>query len=60
MAKCFLTDFGSTVEKIDVRTRVRQLQPKEKALEPPMAFKIILEGLYPVSMVLYFFTNYTK
>ena len=62
MASVFLVDYGSTVE-IDVKKRVRKLQLKNQAVEPPLAFKIILEGLYPISMVnqealtLYFLTK---
>ena len=43
-------DYGSTIE-LDVKKRVRKLQVKDQAAEPRLAFKIILEGLYPVSMV---------
>ena len=50
MASVFLVDYGSTVE-IEVKKRVRKLQLKNQAVEPPLAFKIILEGLYPISMV---------
>ena len=49
MASVFLVDYGSTVE-IEVKKRVRKLQLKNQAVEPPLAFKIILEGLYPISM----------
>ena len=62
MASVFLVDYGSTVE-IEVKKRVRKLQLKNQAVEPPLAFKIILEGLYPISMVnkealtLYFLTK---
>ena len=46
----FLVDYGSTIE-IEVKKKVRKLKLKDQAAEPPLAFKIILEGLYPVSMV---------
>ena len=49
-ANIFLVDFGSTIET-EVRKKVRKLEVKDQAAEPPLAFKIILEGLYPVSMV---------
>lgn len=48
-ANVFLVDYGSTIE-IDVKKKVRKLKLKNQAAEPPLAFKIILEGLYPVSM----------
>ena len=43
-------DFGSSIE-IEVKKKVRKLEVKDQAAKPPLAFKIILEGLYPVSMV---------
>ena len=43
-------DYGSTIET-EVKKKVRKLKLKDRAAEPPLAFKIILEGLYPVSMV---------
>ena len=59
-ANIFLVDYGSTIE-LDVKKRVRKLQVKDQAAEPRLAFKIILEGLYPVSMVklsaLIYFSN---
>ena len=61
-ASVFLVDYGSSIE-IEVKKRVRKLQLKDQAVEPPLAFKIILAGLYPISMVnqvaltLYFLTK---
>ena len=49
-ANVFLVDYGNTVE-VDVKKSARKLQLKDQAAEPHLAFKIILEGLYPVSMV---------
>ena len=49
-ANVFLVDYGSTIET-EVKKKVRKLKLKDRAAEPPLAFKIILEGLYPVSMV---------
>merc|ERR1719219_963049 len=48
-ANVFLPDYGSTIE-IDVKKKARKLQLKAQLEEPPLAFKIILEGLYPISM----------
>lgn len=48
-ANVFLVDYGSTIE-IEVKKKVRKLKLKDQAAGPPLAFKIILEGLYPVSM----------
>ena len=49
-ANVFLVDYGSIIET-DVKKKVRKLQLKNQAAEPAQAFRIILEGLYPVSMV---------
>ena len=49
-AKVFLLDFGSTIDRVDVRTEVRELQPSQQLSQEPLAFKIILAGLYPVSL----------
>ena len=50
-ANVFLMDFGSTIE-IDVKKYARKVEVKDQALEPPLAFEIVLKGLYPVSMVI--------
>ena len=48
--KVFLLDFGSTIDRVDVTTKVRHLRPTRELSQDPLAFKIILAGLYPVSM----------
>lgn len=49
-AKVFLLDYGSTIDRVDMTTNVRHLKPTKELSQDPLAFKIILAGLYPVSM----------
>ena len=50
MAKVFLIDYGTTIERIDVKFTVKPLQPHGQISTAPLAFKIILGGIFPVSM----------
>lgn len=48
-ARVFLTDYGTTLEEVEVEGRVLLLPPALSLL-PPLAFLVVLAGLQPASM----------
>ena len=48
-ARVFLTDYGTTLQEVEVEGRVLLLPPALSLL-PPLAFMVVLAGLQPASM----------
>jgi len=54
MATVFLLDYGEVIESLRVETCIKHMPAAGIIQEPPLAFKILLAGLTPVSMDLDF------
>ena len=57
-ATVFLIDYGVTVRDIVVADDVRSLE-QQFLIQPPLAFQVILSGLYPLSMSMEWVENNT-